>query len=634
MDVNGSASAHASRNGSHQALEAALSFRSAGFSVIPIRGDGSKAPTVNWDAFKSRIATEEEVRSWYKHPGVGVAIVCGAVSGYLSVVDVEFPDFLSRLTELINSIDPTIMGNLPRVATPGKNGQPGGHLFFMSPKPVKTGKLAKITREEALKRTGDEGKTTAIEVKAEGGYVLAPGCPGCCHESGRLYAHVGGPFIEETPVLTEEQVEVILSCARALDESSGPTVETFSGSSGRPGSTDRPGDIFNREASWDDILLPHGWTSRQTRSGVVYWTRPGKKETGISATTGYCKSERAGDLLCVFSTNADPLTIPGGQDKHCFSKFAAFAFLNHEGNFLKAAQELAKKGYGVDLSMSQAEQYARRQAEEIKEVQDESKWEELFLKIQNRNAEEGWGLSQGEIRDVVARSKQGRINNDPDLLSESVELEIASSAAMPPSDDPNGGPPWKLIRVGEDPAIYMLRAPFWSQNPRVAAGGGYIKVTARQLGLWSGLREAAIAQADTCPPAKIKGWQELCNKLLSNVEVRIADPETQKRYSIATFLYEHLAGAREQLEDENGEKRINSGGSPMKMAGKVAVKSAWIIQVANNRSEVISKADLIEVMKSFGMKTEQMGSEYRRTRWWTISTQLLEEMSKWISSNH
>lgn len=632
MDVNGTPSV--SRNGTHQALEAALEYRRAGFSVIPIKGDGSKAPTIAWDEFKSRLASEDEIKSWYSRPGVGVAVVGGAVSGYMAIIDVEFPDFLARFVELVNSIDPTIIGNLPRISTPGKNGQPGGHLYFKSASPVKTGKLAKITREEALKRTGDEGKTTAIEVKAEGGYVLAPGCPSCCHESGRLYAHVGGPFIEETPTLTDEQVEVLLSCARALDESPGKKVETFSGGGGKAGSMDRPGDIFNREASWDDVLIPHGWTSRQTRSGVVYWTRPGKKESGISATTGYCSSDRAGDLLCVFSTNADPLTIPDGQDHHCYSKFAALAFLEYGGNFLKAAQALAKKGYGIDLTMSQAEQYARRQAEEIQDVQDAGKWDELLLKVQKRNAEECWGLSQAEILDVIANAKQGRINNDPKLLSEAVELEIASSAAMPPSDDPAGGPPWKLIRIGEDPAIYMLRAPFWSQNPRVVGNGGYIKVTAKQLRLWSGLGEAAIAQADTCPPARIKGWQELCNKLLANVEVRIADPETQKRYNIATFLYEHLAGAREQTEDENGEKRINSGGSPMKMGGKVAVKSAWIIQVAANRSENISRDDLIEVMRFFGMKAEQMGKENKRSRWWTITQELLDQMLKWITSNH
>src|SRR5262249_10204383 len=58
----------------------------------------------------------------------------------------------------------------------------------------------------------------------------------------------------------------------------------------------RPGDDFNRRATWREILEPGGWKVARIRDQVVHWTRPGKDD-GVSATSGYCESEKSGDLL-------------------------------------------------------------------------------------------------------------------------------------------------------------------------------------------------------------------------------------------------------------------------------------------------------------------------------------------------
>jgi len=97
----------------------------------------------------------------------------------------------------------------------------------------------------------------------------------------------------------------------------------------------RPGDEFNKKATWDDVLLPHEWKVSHKSGKEVFWIRPGKT-AGHSATTGYC-----GDLLYVFSSNAEPF-----EANTAYTKFAAYAMLNHGGDFSAAAGTLSRAGYG------------------------------------------------------------------------------------------------------------------------------------------------------------------------------------------------------------------------------------------------------------------------------------------------
>jgi hypothetical protein len=334
------------------ALDMAGACLGAGISFLPVKADGSKAPAVpEWTPYQKRLPTRQEKDDWFGNGSChGIGVIGGKVSGNLVVIDSEYPDFTRAWCELAEAEDASLVASLPHVQTPGKSGEPGDHFYLRSPAPVPGGKLAKLTPLEAMARTGDPGKTTAIEVKGEGGYVLAPGCPLACHESGRPYRHVGGPFIEEVPTLTAEQVRVLLDAARALDQAPAEAAEDYHGASGPVTCKGRPGDCFNRDATWEQVLKPHGWTNVLSRGEVVYWRRPGKAK-GYSATTGYCRSDTAGDLLCVFSTNADPLTIPDGRDHQCFSKFAAYTFLEHGGDFKEAAKALAARGYGEGVRL-------------------------------------------------------------------------------------------------------------------------------------------------------------------------------------------------------------------------------------------------------------------------------------------
>jgi hypothetical protein len=105
----------------------------------------------------------------------------------------------------------------------------------------------------------------------------------------------------------------------------------------KPFSLGRPGDDFNARADWATILEPHGWQWVVTSAdGSERWCRP-DKPAGTSATTNYGES----DLLYVFSSNAHPF-----QEDTGYTKFHAFALLNHHGDFKAAARALRDKGYG------------------------------------------------------------------------------------------------------------------------------------------------------------------------------------------------------------------------------------------------------------------------------------------------
>jgi putative DNA primase/helicase len=87
--------------------------------------------------------------------------------------------------------------------------------------------------------------------------------------------------------------------------------------------------------TWPELLAPYGWTRVGQRGDVTLWKRPGKRERGWSATTGYGK-----DLLSIFSTNAAPF-----QADMAYDKFGAYALLKHRGDLTAAAKALYARGY-------------------------------------------------------------------------------------------------------------------------------------------------------------------------------------------------------------------------------------------------------------------------------------------------
>jgi putative DNA primase/helicase len=103
------------------------------------------------------------------------------------------------------------------------------------------------------------------------------------------------------------------------------------------GAGKRPGDDYNDRATWDDILTPHGWTKAGRLGPGFAWRRPEKTDPGISATTG---QRDDADRLYVFTTS----TV--FESEKPYTKFGAYALLEHGGDYAAAAKALRRAGYG------------------------------------------------------------------------------------------------------------------------------------------------------------------------------------------------------------------------------------------------------------------------------------------------
>lgn len=310
----------------------ATDYTRLNMSVLPIRVDGTKRPALlEWKHLQKSIPAQHEIDSW--SAGTGLGIVCGAVSGNLEILDIDdhdwLPDFLEQLDSL-GGMD--IWEKLTVVRTP----RPGYHLYYRCKDVTIPGNQKLAYRPPEI---GEKNPKTKIETRGEGGYGIAPGSPPAVHEMNKPYELIQGTFAG-IPVISGEERAILIQAARSLTRYIPPKAQEWTVKrDANPGVRGtRPGDVFSDRVSWADILKPHGWTMVKSHGSVVFWRQPEKANKGHSATTGYAGV----DILFNFSSNAAPFDPNTG-----YTKFTAYAYLNHAGDFKAAAMDLNRQGYGV-----------------------------------------------------------------------------------------------------------------------------------------------------------------------------------------------------------------------------------------------------------------------------------------------
>jgi hypothetical protein len=337
-------------------LDHALCYAAAGLSVVPVATDGTKCPARGqaWRQFQTRIPSVSETRHMFRGE-VGIGIICGSVSGNLETLDVDAPELVEPFEAAVQDALPGVLELLPIVATPRSNGGGRHYRYRLEGRVQGNLKLAQselcpphgpngMPIVDELPRNGRFTTETLIETRGEGGYAIAPGSPGTCHPSGQPYKQLSGPALTAIPVIDEKSHQTLLQIAnsfnRLVDHDDANGGQIIGGVSGRPG------DEFAASTTWDDVLTPLGWTKVRVVGGLTHWRRPGKS-TGISATTGV-RSRSGTELFCVFSSNAHPFNGPAnGRACTSYNKFAAFAMLQHGGDFSAAAKELRERGFGA-----------------------------------------------------------------------------------------------------------------------------------------------------------------------------------------------------------------------------------------------------------------------------------------------
>lgn len=354
-------------------LDAALAYAAAGLPIVPV---WKKAPLIpNWPELTF---TAETLTYWYTHDlilqgkhgprnmgkpdGVGLALRDGFLDFDLD--DEGATAFYEKL------------GLPPSVCWQSARGQ--HHLFKLTPEQASQ---HTANRSQAFKLGG------VLEVRSGHGVqsVLPP-------SGGRTWVR----SIFDTPCQWLPDVSLLAPAkpqeSQNLEQSSAPSAN---------GAT-RPGDIFNYHASWEDILVPAGWSrvGERTVEGrvVTDWKRPGETDQRLSATTGYCQSMNEDDKLYPFTTNAPPFDA-----NHAYSKFEAYSRLYHGGDHAAAANALSDMGYRKVLTA--AELLGPTQHDEDEETIRPSS--DVFTFPGLVAAVRDWHLFTGQVLDPVLGAVAG-----------------------------------------------------------------------------------------------------------------------------------------------------------------------------------------------------------------------------------
>lgn len=342
--------------------DAALAWFRAGFCVIPPVTTGRKAPLVDWKAYQVERPTAPTMRLWYatgQDSQYGVGLLCGQVSGDLEMLelescvteDVDFMLSIKRdlkdagLWDLWESLhngyhEFTPSGGLHLLYRISDHPAPGNTKIAQRPKDPAT--YTDRNRQTMIDTPKAVIMETLIETRGEGGYVIVAPSQGPVHPTGNPWVIGYGCQAGRVPAITWEQREALVAALATFDvprpraerpRESAPIAAKLS-----TGTEKKVGDDFNERASWDDILLPHGWTFHHAEGHTLYWERPGGSSTGgHSASTGH---DPGHDRLWVFSSST---VFPNEES---ITKFYAYAILNHDGNFGAATKDLAAQGYG------------------------------------------------------------------------------------------------------------------------------------------------------------------------------------------------------------------------------------------------------------------------------------------------
>jgi hypothetical protein len=127
-------------------------------------GDG-KVPALPWREYQTRLPTAEEIDEWFGAP-MNLAVITGAISGVV-VIDADEPEALRWLVR-----------RLPYTPWQTQTSR-GFHLWYRSPD-VRVANRARLETPE--------GRRLAIDVRGDGGFVIAPGS---VHASGATYREAG-----------------------------------------------------------------------------------------------------------------------------------------------------------------------------------------------------------------------------------------------------------------------------------------------------------------------------------------------------------------------------------------------------------------------------------------------------------
>ena len=273
----------------------------------------------SWSEFKQHLPSDEQLQRWFSDGNCGIAVVCGAVSGGLMVLDVEAVNaFEQWRAHALSLLDQSVVDALPVVRT-GR----GKHVYFRTDAPAGSVVLAR-------RRFPSGGGATAavaqvlVETRGEGSTaVTAP----TIHPLGVRYTVEHG-CLANIPRLSSAQVQAVLDAARALSEE---ITE-----SGAWTSTARSGtstiQAFNEATDIRRLLEAHGYRP----CGTTGFVRPGGDHPSVIVIAGQNRSLH-------FNSNDQLHSVSPSGALHAQTPFSIICTLDHGANVRAAVRQAARQ---------------------------------------------------------------------------------------------------------------------------------------------------------------------------------------------------------------------------------------------------------------------------------------------------
>ena len=296
-----------------------LKYLDYGVNVIAV--NDNKQAIFPWKVYQDRRITAEEISAQMSDPRAkGLAVICGAVSGGLEVIDIDTKYETYPLWDAIKNKIPTeLLNRLQIVST--KSG--GIHLYYKCEVIEGNQKLAQRLPTIEENKANPQIKTYCIiETRGEAGYVVAPPTAGY----SILQKGLNVISVEDRDTL----FEIMRSFNEIIEE---VVIEAHQ----RPSAKDygkSPFDDYNQRGDIVKLLTDKGWSFVKENTDRVYFLRPG---SNAEHSGSYNKSM---GLFSVFSVNT-PFTVGKG-----YKLAAVYAILECNGDFKQAAKQLFELGYG------------------------------------------------------------------------------------------------------------------------------------------------------------------------------------------------------------------------------------------------------------------------------------------------
>lgn len=303
----------------------AKKFIEYGLSVVAV--DSKKLPIGAWKQFQSRLPFDYELSSFDDPRCTGIAIVGGAVSGGLEIIDIDSKyDITLTLFERYMEELPISLQEKLVVATTANNGY---HLIYRAPNIEGNQKLAQrhATEQELLEHPGSRIRVL-LETRGTGGYFLTAPSAGYKMLKGKL---------SDIPVLSEEERNILIETARSFNEVQQEMYTPREAVAISSGYQISPFDDFNNKVDVVALLESHGWTTTKVTGQKFYLKRPGT-ENKWSA-----EYDRDKNWFTVFSssTEFEPLKA--------YKPYAIYATLNGINDWKELASRLSSEGYGTKI---------------------------------------------------------------------------------------------------------------------------------------------------------------------------------------------------------------------------------------------------------------------------------------------